>query len=300
MIETIGRREIARRFAVVLCVLLLPSGCSKKSEVNPDRPRLTAKVRMQDVTFYSAALNRDMQYRVILPRTIASQEKLPIVYLLHGGGGNYQDWSNYSDVAKFAESGLILVMPEGGSSYYTNAADRLQDRYEDYIVKDLISEVENKFPVASERGKRAIVGVSMGGFGAVKLALVHPELFVFAGGLSSAIDVPSRPFSLKRWAQWRSYRSIFGPWGGQVQHDNDPLVLARKVDPKDAPYLFLTCGDQEGLLPSNRQFARILAERSFHYEFHAGPGAHDWSQWNGRVSELFQSLMEHIHPPVEK
>jgi S-formylglutathione hydrolase FrmB len=250
---------------------------------------------MQDVTFHSAALNRDMQYRVILPNTIAAQQKLPAVYLLHGNGGNYQDWSNYSDVAKFAESGLILIMPEGGSSYYTNAVDRPQDRYEDYIVKDLISDVESKFPVASERGKRAIVGVSMGGFGTVKLALVHPELFVFAGGMSSAIDVPSRPFSIKRWGQWRSHRSIFGPWKGVGQYNNDPFVLAGTADPGNVPYLFLTCGEQEGLLPSNRQFFRLLAARHFQFEFDFGAGAHDWNQWNRRLPKVFQSLMEHMN-----
>src|SRR5262249_55819953 len=125
------------RVAVVICLLLLLAACGKKTEVRTDRPRLTPKVRMQDVTFHSSALNRDMQYRVILPSIITAGEKLPAVYLLHGGGGNYQDWSNYSDVAKYAESGLILVMPEGGSSYYTNAVDHPQDRYEDYIVKDL-------------------------------------------------------------------------------------------------------------------------------------------------------------------
>ncbi len=268
----------------------------QESEVKPDHPRLTAKVRMQDVTFHSAALNRDMPYRVILPSTIARQEKLPVVYLLHGGDGTYRDWSNYSDVSRFAESRLILVMPDGGSSsYYTNAADRPQDRYEDYIVKDLIPEVENKFPVANERGKRAIVGVSMGGFGAVKLALVHPELFVFAGGISSAIDVPSRPFSIKRWGQWRSHRSIFGPWGGEMQHKNDPFVLARTADPENTPFLFLTCGEQEGLLSSNRQFSRLLAARHFHFEFDFGPGAHDWNQWNERLPALLQSLMTHIN-----
>lgn len=295
MIEDMRYRPIVRWFTVGICALLL-AGCSKKNEVRIDRPRLTPKVQMQDVTFYSAALQRDMRYRVILPSSITAQEKLPAVYLLHGNGGNYQDWSNYSDVAKYAESGLILVMPDGGSSYYTNAADRPQDRYEDYIAKDLISDVENKFPVARERGRRAIAGVSMGGFGAVKLALVHPELFVFAGGMSSAIDVPSRPFSMKRWGQWRSHRSIFGSWGGEIQHKNDPLILARSVDPSTVPYLFMACGEQEGLLPSNRQFSRLLAARHFQFEFDLGPGAHDWNQWNRRLPGLFQSLMEHLGP----
>lgn len=85
-------------------------------------------------------------------------------------------------------------MPEGSSSYYTNAVDPPQDRYEDYIVNDLILDVERRFPVAPGRSNRAIVGISMGGFGAVKLALRHPDLFSFVGGISSAIDAPGAPF----------------------------------------------------------------------------------------------------------
>ena len=75
-----------------------------------------------------------MQYRVILPEAIATGQKLPVVYLLHGGGGGFRDWSNYSDVAKYAKKGVILVMPQGNFSYYTNSATAPADRYEDYIV----------------------------------------------------------------------------------------------------------------------------------------------------------------------
>ncbi len=184
---------------------------------------------MQDVTFHSASLGRNMPYRVILPMAARPDAKLPVVYLLHGGGGNYRDWSNYSDVAQYAASGLALVMPEGESSYYVNAVGRPEDRFEDYITKDLISDVESRFPIAPGRANRAIAGISMGGFGAVVLSLKHPDLFVFAGGLSSAIDVPSRPFSIKRVSQYRGHRTIFGSWGGQNRRDNDPYVLAENV-----------------------------------------------------------------------
>jgi S-formylglutathione hydrolase FrmB len=107
-------------------------------------------------------------------------------------------------------------------------------------VQDLISEVENKFPVAPGRWNRAIVGISIGGFGAVKLALQHPELFIFAGGISSAIEVPRRTFSLKRLQQSRHYRAIFGPSGSPTRRNNDPFVLARTANVEAAPYFFLT------------------------------------------------------------
>jgi len=203
---------------------------------------------------------------------------------------------NYSDVARFAESGLILVMPEGASSYYTNAVDPPQDRYEDYIVQDLIAEVENRFPAARGRVNRSIVGLSMGGFGAVKIALRHPELFVFVGGLSSALDVPRRAFTIRRLHQSRHYESIFGPTGSQTRRENDPFVLARGTNPEAAPYFFLTCGEQEGLLATNRDFAALLGQRHFKYEFHTVRGNHNWEQWNTWLPSLFQSLQQQMKP----
>ncbi len=272
------------------------SSCSKNiQEQPPDRPRLTSGVKMVDVHFYSTSLGREMPYRAILPVNLKPEQKLPVVYLLHGGGGGYRDWSNYSDVASYAEQGLILVMPEANNSYYTNSASHPQDRYEDYIVHDLIADVESRFPAAIGRANHAIVGISMGGFGAVTLAMKHPDLFVFAGGLSSALDVTRRPFSIRRIGQWREYRAIFGPQGSTTRKESDPFALARTVDPARNSYFFLTCGEQEGLLLVNRQFAAILKQRHFQYEFHSSPGGHDWNQWNGNLPELFKRLIQHLY-----
>src|SRR5260370_3897139 len=101
---------------------------------------------MRGITFHSAALNRDMQYRVILPASIARGEKLPVIYLLHGGGGGFHDWSNYSDFARYAEHNVILVMPEGNSSYYTNSPERPQDPYQGYIATHLTPPRQTRFP----------------------------------------------------------------------------------------------------------------------------------------------------------
>jgi putative tributyrin esterase len=276
---------------VLLPLLLLPSACNRQqSTIRVDRPRLTPKVVMQDVHFYSNALEREMAYRVIMPAHLPPNRKLSVVYLLHGGGGGFRDFSNYSDVAQFAERDLLLVMPEGDDSYYTNSAERPKDRFEDYIAADLIQDVQKRFPVGTERENRAIIGVSMGGFGALKIALKHPDLFDFAAGLSPAVDVPTRKFSIKRPMQWRHHRSIFGPFGGKIEQSNDVFLLARSAEVAAVPYLFLTCGDKEGLLPPNREFATLLAQRHFRHEFHVVPGGHDWNQWNQSLPAVFYSM----------
>ena len=289
----IATRLLKSPYAFCLC-LVFTLGCRRNQDSQfIDHPRLTPNVSLRDVVFRSAALGRDMQYRAISPLRPVGH-KLPVVYLLHGGGGGFRDWSNYSDVTRFAESGMLLVMPEGESSYYTNAVDPPQDRFEDYITNDLIADVESRFPVATGRANRAIIGISMGGFGAVKITLRHPDLFAFVGGISSAIDVPRRPFSIKRLQQSRHYNSVFGSAGSQTRRENDPFLLARAADPEAAPYFFLTCGEQEGLLPANREFASLLAQRHFHYEFHTVRGGHDWNQWNAWLPAVFQGLSEHM------
>ena len=237
-----------------------------------------------------------MPYRAFLPKNLAAGEKLPVVYLLHGGGGNFRDWSNDSDVAHYAAQGLILVMPEGDSSYFMNAAGKPEDRYEDYLVRDLVSDVEARFHTATGRENRAIVGVSMGGFAAVKLALTRPELFAFAGALSPAIDVPSRKFSLKRIEQWSRFRAIFGPSGSKLRQSSDPFFLVGSVNPAVTPYLYVTAGQQEALLEPNRRFAARIGQLHFSYEFHIRPGGHDWTEWNSQVPGCFDSLFSHLKP----
>lgn len=290
--------ESARRgpsAVVVLCfALALLICCRDKEAERPDHPRLSTHVALRDVVFHSAALGREMRYSAVLPAPIPSHQKLPVAYLLHGGGGSFRDWSNYSDVARFAETGLVLVMPQGDYSYYVNAVERPEDRYEDYIVQDLLSDVEARFAIGSDRRNRAIVGVSMGGFGAIKLALSHPDLFAFAGALSPAIDVPRRRFSWMRIQQYRSQSSIFGPWDSSARQRNDPFLLARSVDPAKAPYLFLACGEGESLLSPNREFAAVVTEQHLRHEFHVLPGGHDWKQWNKQLPGLFERLLSSL------
>jgi S-formylglutathione hydrolase len=260
----------------------------------PDHPQIAEGVRIQDVTFRSEALNRDTTYRVFLPVNLPPGRKLSVVYLLHGGGGGFRDWSNYSDVSKFALHGLILVMTEGDSSYFMNEVGSANDRYEDYITKDLIADVAARFPARNDREGRAVIGVSMGGFAAVEYALTQPQLYAFSGAISPAIDVPERRFSAKHLEQWWRFRRIFGPVGSDERRARDPFELARTVDPSKSPYIYLTAGEQEPLLEPNRRFEALLKQRGFAHEFHAKPGGHDWTEWDAQIPGCFESLLEHM------
>lgn len=249
---------------------------------------------MRDITFYSQALGRDMTYRVYLPKQFAQRPKPSVVYLLHGCGNNFRDWSNYSDAGAFSARGLLLVMVDGDCSYYSNAALKPKDKFEDYLVRDIVSDVESRFQVAVGREHRAIVGVSMGGFAAVKLALARPDLFAFAGALSPAIDAPSRPFSWRRLSQSIRFRTIFGPQGSKSRTTSDPFVLVKSSDPAKTPHLFITAGNSEPLLDPIRRFANLLAKHGYAYEFHTKPGGHDWNEWSSQIPGCFESLMAHV------
>jgi len=275
--------------AVITLAVVLTTACQRNS-VRLDHPRLAPGVRMVDVTFHSAALNHDMRYRVFLRASHAPDTKYPVAYLLHGGGGDFRDWSNYSDIAEYAAHGLILVMPEGGSSYYVNSATTPRDRYEDYVVQDLIPDAEHRFPATASGASRAIVGVSMGGYGAIRIAFDHPDLFAFVGTISAALDVPSRPFSIHRVGQWQRFRALFGPIGSPAERAGDPFLFEKTADPAHMPYLWLAAGEQEALLGANRRFANDLRKRDFQLEFHTAPGGHDWQQWNQQIPSLFASL----------
>jgi putative tributyrin esterase len=176
-------------------------------------------------------------------------------------------------------------MPEGDSSYYVNS-------YEDYMVHDIPADVEVKFPTVRTTERRAIVGVSMGGFGAIKIAMTHPNLYFFAGAMSPPLDVARRAFSFRRIQQSWSLRSIFGPWGSDTRRRNDPFLIARASSAATTPFLYLSCGQEESLLPVNRQFAAVLREQQLAYTFHIVPGGHEWKRWNAELPRLLQCLFE--------
>lgn len=280
-----------------LAALAVFAGCHRGQLTEAARPRAFPGVESRDVNFHSSALDRNMTYAVYMPKDSAGGARFPVVYLLHGCGGNFRDWMSDSNVGAYAAKGLILVAVDGDCSYYMNAALDAKDRYEDYFVHDVLVDAESRLPVLAGREHRAVVGVSMGGLAAVKMAFTRPDLFAFAGAISPAIDVPSRHFGWSRWSQSMRFRRIFGPTGSESRTHSDPFILVKTAESTNTPYLYITAGEQEPLLSPIRRFVVLLKQRNYAYEFHTKPGGHDWSEWASQVPGCLDSLVAHVQQP---
>lgn len=266
--------------------------CRREPQTQP-AVRLPGGTQTFDRTFHSNALGRDVVYRVIQPTSIPPDRPVHVLYLLHGNGSGFREWSQYSSIAELAARGYVLVMPEGHSTYFMNSAGKPEDRYEDFLTGDLVRDAEKELRMVPDRTHRAIAGVSMGGFAAVVIGLRHPELYGFAGALSPPIDAPERRFTLRRLSQSMGFRSIFGPDGSATRLASDPFVLARAADAQRAPYIFLSVGEQESLAEPVRRFDGLLTRHPLAHEFHVLPGGHDWSQWNRQLPGLESALAAH-------
>jgi S-formylglutathione hydrolase FrmB len=246
----------------------------------------------EDVTLPSRALGQPVKYRVLLPEGYRdARRRYAVLYLLHGLDGHFDDWTTRTQLARRAGAlPIIVVMPEGNSSWYVNAADG-SGRYEDYITTELVADVDARFRTIRARYGRAIAGLSMGGYGAVRLALKHPSLYAAAASLSGAFDAPEPAFAERFRAHTEEMGRIFGPAGGEARRDGDVYALADRASAGGAPALFMACGTSDPFLESNRRMAALLQKRGFAYEYHETAGGHGWDYWNRQIDPLLAFIV---------
>jgi putative tributyrin esterase len=245
---------------------------------------------VKDAVFRSSSLQRDMRYRLLLPHNYDKGGRFPVLYLLHGLYGDYQNWDTRTGLENYAsDRHLVIVMPDTGDSWYANSATIPADKFEDYIVKDLIAEIDEKYRTIRERHARAIAGLSMGGYGALKFALRYPELFAFAGSLSGALNAAQDLDTIR--PEFRSkLLEVFGNEGSSTRAENDVFRLLDKPNHRTYPYLYLACGTADSFLDVNRAFAQQLSSRRIVYEYHETPGGHTWEYWDGALPQLLQAV----------
>jgi putative tributyrin esterase len=260
-------------------------------------------VIVRDASFQSVSLGREMKYRIVLPADYeTSGVRYPVLYLLHGLMGHYEDWESRTHLDDYvAGLPLIVAMPEGDDSWYTNSASQPQEKWEDYIIKDFVREIDSRYRTIQTRHARAIAGLSMGGYGAMKFALKYPGTFIFAASFSGAqapVHDPEHkvPFGQKYADQ---LRAIFGEGMTPTLTANDIYELAKKAAPAQLPYLEVTCGTEDGLLASNREFVALLQQLKIRYEYHESAGAHTWQYWDEQLPHTLSLLMERFFRPPE-
>lgn len=256
-----------------------------------------ANGRVETVRFQSKLINTTLPYNVILPSDYDTSKttRYPVLYLLHGLMGHYNDWVARTNIADYAAGyRLIVVMPEGNDSWYI-------DKYETYIVQELIPDVQQRYRTIEARYARAIAGLSMGGYGAIKFGLKSPATFVFAGSMSGVFSV-ARLSENETPESWRESLKSFGASDSQTRTANDPFNILQKLTSGRAaslPYFYFDCGTED--LPlifrSNRELAAVMSEKKIPHEFRELPGDHSWAYWDQQVQEVLKIAAEKMRLP---
>src|SRR5262245_6167966 len=229
--------------------------------------------------FHSPALAKACSMTVIVPECGVGTPPFPVCYLLHGLSDDHTSWARRTSIERYvANLPLIVVMPDCGRGFYCDAVEGLA--YERHIIEDVIGFVERTFQTIPERQGRVIGGLSMGGYGAMKLALKFPHFFCSAVAHSSAFDVRRR---IERSEMSAEMRRIFGP--SPAGGSDDPYALAAKMDRQLRSALRIDCGVDDGLLEENRAFHRHLEQLGIPHEYAEFPGMHTWDYWDRHVQE---------------
>lgn len=279
-------KTLSLKFCLIALLILPMATMAQQS--NPVSAVVVQQTGVKTYQLDSKLMKRRMPYGVVLPKDyeINKTARFPVIYLLHGGGGSYQTYLIRPNLIEmFQQHQVIVVTVEGGGSFYTDSATVPNDKYESYIVQELIPEVDNNFRTVGERNGRAVAGVSMGGYGAIKFGVKYPQLFALAcswsGGVIDAswlksIEIGSFPPALKN-----ALRAAFGDGTNSATLDaNDEMKLFAAL-PADKvaglPFFYLDSGTEDdfGLLKPNRQLAQIMLNKKIAHEYREFPGGHN-------------------------
>jgi|ERR1051326_2449553 S-formylglutathione hydrolase FrmB len=251
---------------------------------------------VETIQFQSKLVNATLPYNVILPQDyyISRVTRYPVLYLLHGLSGHYSDWVTHTNIADYAtQYRIIVITPEGNDNWYTDSATKTNDKYESYILRELIPDVQKRYRTIETRYGRAVAGLSMGGYGALKFGLKSPGTFIFAASMSGAFDAPHwTETDLKDPGPIRdSVLSVFGAAGSETRKANDIFEIARSLTANRVaglPYFYLDCGTEDGLIGTNQKFAELLGEKKIAHEYRELPGNHNWAYWDQQVQEVLK------------
>jgi len=266
-----------------------------------------ANGRVETVRFQSKLVGAALPYNVILPPDYdtSTTTRYPVLYLLHGLTGHYSDWVARTNIADYAaDYRLIIVTPEGNDSWYSDSVTVTADKYETYIIKELIPDVQQRYRTIESRYGRGIAGLSMGGYGAIKFGLKSPATFTFAASLSGAFSV-TRLTEADGNPRWETSEKVFGPSGSEARKANDLFELIEKLPPAQVsalPYFYFDCGTEDSLrnFSANRQLSALMYEKKITHEYRELPGDHSWAYWDQQIPHVLEIASQKMRLPRTK
>jgi len=264
--------------------------------------------------FFSKELFRSVCVNVILPlpdsgdNFFGSKTYLPhdgqkyqVLYLLHGFSADHSDWSRFSGIERYAQAKqLAVVMPGVDNSFYSNLPGG--GNYYNYYTKELPTVMQRIFPISGKRENNFIAGLSMGGFGAYKAALLNPEQYIAAASLSGGMDIVgnykkgSEDLSNSKFPDIPIAHWLEGVYGSDLMYFNpetdDLRVLLMKAlkSEKSIPKLYQCCGTEDMIYESNISFRDYARNLGADLTYEEGPGIHDWDFWDPYIRRVLDWL----------
>ena len=261
----------------------------------------------------SKILNKEVRYTIYLPFDYESSNRYyPVVYLLHGYTDNDMGWIQFGEANMIADEAIanrgippmILVMPDGGVSWYINNYDN-SVRYEDFFFQEFIPYIEKTYRIRSEKRYRGIAGLSMGGFGTLVYSLKHPDMFSGCAAFSPAVYTEEEYINMDD-EKWERENSIL--YGKNLSGKNritplllsyNPLQIIKTADKEKIKTvnIYIDCGDDDFLYKGNSALHVLLRDLSIPHEYSVRNGGHQWSYWRSGLLDGLKFIGTGFHQP---
>ncbi|NKB69693.1 MAG: esterase family protein [Candidatus Latescibacteria bacterium] len=246
--------------------------------------------------FFSDVLGLSMSANVILPQHTKKQigmegksrdGKWPCLYLLHGMSDDHTIWLRRTSIERYvADKGIAVIMPAVHKSRYCDL--KTGDRYWEYISEEVPRLMRDFFPISDKREDNFVAGLSMGGYGAFKLALNKPGQYSAGASLSGSLytDWNRDPKRIQ------SMKLAFGSEEEFATSINNLVYVAQKLgrSPEPKPRFYQCCGTEDSLYESNQKYKAVLEEQDFDYTYEEEPGSHEWGYWDMKIQRVLEWL----------
>ena len=260
---------------------------------------------LNEIYFFSDTLGFHTSMYVLMPKRTLSEmkskraPKYRTLYLLHGHSDDHTAWQRWTSIERYAEGlNLAVVMPAVHLSFYNDMAHG--GKYWQFISEEVPAVVRDLFPLSSDRKDNFVAGLSMGGYGAFKLALTHPQRYAAAASLSGALDIRAvtSPRSDRNNKAWLAeMRTVFGDLSKVPGSKHDLMTLAKKASKGSIkPRLYQCCGTEDILHADNIRFRDAIRKLPLDLTYEEGPGEHNWAYWD----KMIQSVLAWMLPGGKK